>query len=44
MTSSLLEGRSMAEFCFNFELIDEAIDEWNGDVTYQRIFEEIKLF
>lgn len=44
MTSSILDGRSIAEFCFNDEMIDEAIQKWNGDVTYAEVFDEIKQF
>jgi hypothetical protein len=34
MTSSILDGRSIAEFCFNDEMIEEAISKWSGDIPY----------
>jgi hypothetical protein len=41
MTSSILKGRSIAEFCFNYELIMESIENFK-DLEYSTMFKNIK--
>jgi hypothetical protein len=42
MTSTILDGSSIAEFCFDKELIEESLHEKYQDKNFEEVFKEIK--